>query len=158
MARICRYCRTVATVLGLFAGWNFAPALAQDQNVAPDLYDRPVLAIDPGMHTNAILGQAVDREGKYAVTGSSDGTVRIWSVADGELLRTIWIPAGPDKVGAIYAAAISPDGLMVAAGGFTYRKHLRRLPSLYIRSRLGGSCQPNSRRSPRRGPLPYVLA
>jgi hypothetical protein len=119
MARICRYCRTVATVLGLFAGWNFAPALAQDQNVAPDLYDRPVLAIDPGMHTNAILGQAVDREGKYAVTGSSDGTVRIWSVADGELLRTIWIPAGPDKVGAIYAAAISPDGLMVAAGGFT---------------------------------------
>jgi hypothetical protein len=31
----------------------FAPALAQDQGPknGTDLYDRPVLAVDPGMHT-----------------------------------------------------------------------------------------------------------
>ena len=45
--------------------------------------------------------------------------MRIWSVADGKLLRTIWIPVGPDKVGVIYAVAISPDGSTVAAGGWT---------------------------------------
>jgi WD40 repeat protein len=78
-----------------------------------------VLAIDPDMHTAKIWAQAVDREGRYAVTGGSDRTVRVWSVADGKLLNTIWIPAGPEEVGAIYAVAISPDGSTLAAGGWT---------------------------------------
>ena len=47
--------------------------------------------------------------------------MRIWSVADGKLLRTIWIPVGPDPVGVIYAVAISPDGSTIAAGGWTER-------------------------------------
>ena len=53
------------------------------------------------------------------MTGSDDRTVRIWSVADGKLLRTIWIPVGPENVGAVYAVAISPDGSTIAAGGYT---------------------------------------
>jgi WD40 repeat protein len=40
-------------------------------------------------------------------------------VADGRLLGTIWIPIGPEKVGVIYAVAISPDGSTIAAGGWT---------------------------------------
>src|SRR5262249_14410315 len=59
--------------------------------------------------------------GRFAVTGGDDRTVRIWSVADGKLLRTIWIPVGPADVGAIYAVAISPDGSTIAAGGYTER-------------------------------------
>jgi WD40 repeat protein len=110
--------------LGLVA-LAFAPALAEDQGAkdATDLYDRPVLAIDPGMHTAPIRSQAVDAEGRFAVTGGDDRTVRIWSVADGRLLRTIWIPVGPEYVGRIYAAAISPDGSAIAAGGYTERLH-----------------------------------
>jgi WD40 repeat protein len=88
---------------------------------APDLYNRPVLAVDPGMHTARIWALAVDSAGQFAVTGGGDRTVRIWSVANGELLRTIWIPVGPDPVGDIYAVAISPDGSTVAAGGWTER-------------------------------------
>ena len=49
------------------------------------------------MHTAKIWTQAVDAEGRFAVTGSDDRTVRVWSVADGRLLRTIWIPAGPGE-------------------------------------------------------------
>jgi WD40 repeat protein len=71
------------------------------------------------MHTASIWSQAVDSEGRFAVTGSADRTVRIWSIADGKLLRTIWIPAGPDYVGSIYAVAINPDGSTIAAGGWT---------------------------------------
>ncbi len=55
------------------------------------------------------------------MTGSDDRTVRIWSIADGKLSRTIWIPQGPENVGRIYAVAISPDGSTIAAGGWTER-------------------------------------
>ena len=47
-----------------------------------DLYDRPTLAIDPGMHTASIRAQAVDAAGRFAVTGGDDRTVRIWSLAE----------------------------------------------------------------------------
>jgi hypothetical protein len=89
----------------------FAQALAQDQGSkdGTDLYDRPVLAIDPGMHTASIQAQAVDAAGRYAVTGSVDRTVRVWSIAEGKLLRTIWIPVGPGNVGDVFAVAISPE-------------------------------------------------
>ena len=88
---------------------------------ASDLYDRPVLAVDPGMHTAPIRSLAVDPVGQFTITGGSDRTVRVWSAADGKLLRTISIPVGPDPVGEIYAAAISPDGSTIAAGGWTER-------------------------------------
>lgn len=60
----------------------------------------------------------IDAAGRFAVTGGSDHTVRVWSAADGKLLRTIWIPVGPENVGAVYAVAISPDGSTIAAGGW----------------------------------------
>ena len=82
-----------------------------------------MLAIDPGMHTGVIWTQAVDAGARFAVTGSDDRTVRIWSIADGKLLRTIWIPQGPEFVGRIFAVAISPDGSTIAAGGWTERLH-----------------------------------
>ena len=123
MARIRRYPRAITSaVLGLLA-LAIAPALAQDQgpNAGTDLYDRPVLAIDPGMHTAKIQAQSVDAAGRFAVTGSADRTVRVWSVADGKLLRTIWIPVGPENVGRVYAVAISPNGSTIAVGGWTER-------------------------------------
>jgi WD domain, G-beta repeat len=57
--------------------------------------------------------------GAYAVTGSDDKTTRIWAAATGQLLRTIRLPQGPGHVGKVYAVAISPDGALVAAGGWT---------------------------------------
>jgi|HubBroStandDraft_6_1064221.scaffolds.fasta_scaffold2548195_2 hypothetical protein len=53
------------------------------------LYDQPILAIDPGIHTAMIQGTGVDVLGRWAANGSDDKTVRVWSLADGKLLRTI---------------------------------------------------------------------
>ena len=123
MAQIWRHYPTIAAALSALAALAFAPALAQDQGSKheTDLFERPVLVVDPRMHTAKINSQAVDAGGRFAVTGSDDRTVRIWSAVDGTLLQTIWIPVGPEKIGVIYAVAISPDGSMIAAGGWTER-------------------------------------
>ena len=77
----------------------------------------------PGLHTAPIRRADVDRAGSLAVTASDDKTVRVWSLADGGLLRTIRLPAGPGNIGKAYAVAISPDGATIAAGGWTRWSH-----------------------------------
>jgi WD40 repeat protein len=83
------------------------------------LYEQPTLVVEPGMHTASITSLGVDAAGRLAVTGSYDKTVRVWSLADGKLLQTIRMPAGPGDTGKIYAVAMSPDGGLVVAGGWT---------------------------------------
>jgi WD40 repeat protein len=109
----------LALLLTLLLGAAGAGA-ADPQTAAPvGLFDRPVLVVDPGMHTAIIRRASADKDGHWAVTGSADKTIRIWSLADGALVRTIRLPAGPGDVGKVYAVAISPDGALVAAGGYT---------------------------------------
>ena len=83
------------------------------------LYTEPFLVLDPGRHTARIDRLDADREGRFLVTASHDRTVRVWAATDGRLLRTLRLPAGPGNVGKAYAAAISPDGALIAAGGRT---------------------------------------
>ena len=104
-----------------------APAAAM-----AELYEQPVLVVDPGMHTAPITAADVDAAGRLAVTGSDDKTVRVWSLADGKLLRTLRMPAGPDEIGKIYAVAMSPDGDLVAAGGWTMWSTTAREESIYL--------------------------
>ena len=74
MAQVQRHRRAIAAALFGLAALAFAPAFAEDQgpNAGTDLYDRPVLAIDPGMHAAEIWAQAVDAAGRFAVTGGDD--------------------------------------------------------------------------------------
>jgi hypothetical protein len=78
----------------------------------------PVLRIETGMHVAAINRIGVDRACRIAATGSDDKTVRVWSLPDGRLLRTLRVPIGPGRAGAIFATAVSPDGRWIAAGGW----------------------------------------
>ena len=62
MAQVWRHRRAIAAAaLSALAAVIFAPALAQDQGPKnrTDLYERPVLAVDPGMHTAQITHQSV---------------------------------------------------------------------------------------------------
>jgi WD40 repeat protein len=85
---------------------------------AQNLYERPVLIVDPDMHTAISKTAAADAAGRFLATGSYDKTVRIWSASDGNLLQTIRMPAGPGHIGEGYAVAMSPDGSIVAGGGW----------------------------------------
>lgn len=85
---------------------------------AQELPKEPMLRIDGGMHTSSIRRLDVSADGKILVTGSEDKTVRVWSLPDGRLLRTLRLPTAPGDVGKVFATAISPDGKLVAAGGW----------------------------------------
>ena len=103
---------SLALMFGLLVSVNVACADVQPPPQAPRL------RIEAGMHTAALWSVDVSADGKLLVTGSEDKTVRLWSLPDGQIIRTFRVPVGADKYGKIYAVAISPDGRLVAAGGW----------------------------------------
>jgi WD40 repeat protein len=102
------------------------------------LYEQPVLIIDPGMHTAPITDTGVDAPGRIAVTGGLDKALRVWSLTDGKLLQTIRMPAGPENIGQIYAVAVDPDGALVAASGWTQWTTSTPEDSIYVFETLTG--------------------
>lgn len=93
----------------------------------------PRLTIDTGMHVAMVNRIAVDRACRIAATASDDKTLRLWSLPDGNLLRTLRIPVGPGNGGKVYATAVSPDGRYVAAGGWDeWRDRIAGVDGVYI--------------------------
>jgi DNA-binding beta-propeller fold protein YncE len=108
---------------------------------AQELYNHPVLTIDPGMHTAPIWTAAVDAEGRFAVTTSDDKTIRVWSVESGKLLQTIRAPAGPGDLGKMYALAMSPDSNFVAAAAYWAEMKEQDIPIYLFNWRTGEMIQ-----------------
>jgi len=75
------------------------------------------------MHISPVIRIDVDASCRRLVTGSKDKTVRLWALPAGgageaQLLQTLRVPMGEGDEGKIFAVAISPDGRLVAAGGW----------------------------------------
>lgn len=79
----------------------------------------PILRIEAGMHTARITRISTDAAGRVALTSSDDKTARLWSLPEGRLLRTFRPPLGEGDEGKLNACALSPDGSLVAVGGWT---------------------------------------
>lgn len=63
-------------------------------------------------HTDEVSVLAFSADGTLLVSGGKDKTIKIWSVADGALLKTITGPTGT-----VYMLVISPDGKLLVSSG-----------------------------------------
>ena len=73
---------------------------------------KPELVVQSG-HAADVWSVAFSPDGRRLVSGGGDKTIKIWSLAPGEELRSL---AGhTDKVGSV---AFSPDGRILASGGW----------------------------------------
>jgi WD40 repeat protein len=99
----------------------------------------PILSIETGMHTAVVKRVGVDRDCKLLATGSDDKTVRLWSLPEGRLLRTLRPPAGQGDNGKLYAVAVSPDGRLVAAGGWDAHYEVDNWHAVYLFDAATGS-------------------
>ncbi len=110
---VCPYFSKIGILTILFAINLVYPALA---NEPPG---EPILRVEAGMHTAAIVKVGIDAENRYLVTGSFDKSVRVWDLATGKLLKILRPPIGEGHEGKIYSVAISPDGRTIVCGGWT---------------------------------------
>jgi len=79
----------------------------------------PTLRIETGTHVAPIRALGSDREGNYIVTASEDKTARVWDAASGGLLSVFRPPSGAGNDGKLYAVAMTPDGAIYAAAGWS---------------------------------------
>jgi WD40 repeat protein len=72
-------------------------------------------------HTSFVNSVAFSPDGKVVASGSADDTIKLWSVANGKLLRSIFV----SRKGLVNCIAFSPDGKTIVSG--SYRDSMARL-------------------------------
>ncbi len=102
--------KTVATTAGRdIRLWNTETG---DELVIPVLDALPL-----GMHDNppTILELAFSPDGRWLVSGTTEGDIRMWDVATGEALTVFAEPTEQENLGHISALAFSPNRALLAA-------------------------------------------
>src|SRR6184192_643743 len=75
-----------------------------ETQTASDDSQKPEAVLQVG-HRRVVRSMAISPEGRWLATGAKDNTIKIWDVASGRLLRTLYGHGSP-----VNALAASPDG------------------------------------------------
>ena len=82
--------------------------------------EAPILVIDPQGHSTTITEVIFTPDGNTLISVAADKTIRLWDVETGDLLKTLRGPIGEGPEGMLYDAALSPDGTLLAVGGYGF--------------------------------------
>lgn len=85
------------------------------------LTEVPRLVVDGRGHTSKVRALLYTHDGRSLVSAGYDKTVRVWSAATGELLRTLRVEIGAGPAGRIYTAALSSQDERLAIAGWLGR-------------------------------------
>jgi WD40 repeat protein len=85
---------------------------------SPILAEEPILVIDPHGHSAQISEVMFTPDGTMLISVSDDKTIRLWDVESGDLIKTIRGQIGDGHEGMLFAGALSPNGKILAVGGF----------------------------------------
>jgi WD40 repeat protein len=75
-------------------------------------------------HSNWVSAVAVTADGKRAISGSDDNTLKLWNLETGEVIASF---TGESS---IYCCAVTPDGVTIVAGKASGRVHFLRLEGI----------------------------
>ena len=96
----------------LMFGWALAWS-------APQVPTEPELRVETGAHLAQITRVSSDDQGRWVLTSSEDKTARLWDAQSGKLMAVLRPPIGPDSLGNLNAAVLSPDGKLAALAGYS---------------------------------------
>ncbi|MDW7694239.1 caspase family protein [Flammeovirgaceae bacterium SG7u.111] len=86
---------------------------------------KPRLVIDPQGHSAMVKDVVFTKDGKTLISISDDKTIRLWNSSNGALRRTIRGQIGDGPMGMLNAGAITPDGDLLAVGGYLENDEVR---------------------------------
>ena len=103
---------TILLAIFLFAGPG-ARAADDEPEVVDEIQapaTKPEVTKRVFQHEAAVTTIDITRNGNVAVTGSSDGYIRLWEVSTGRLLSKL------DNEATIFSLSVSPDGRLAIVG------------------------------------------
>lgn len=86
--------------------------------LASALAQAPRIVINPMGHSAKVHNLIFTPDGNRIISISEDKTIRIWNATTGEMLRKFESQIGDGWEGMLYASALSPDGKLLAVGGY----------------------------------------
>jgi WD40 repeat protein len=78
----------------------------------------PRIVINPMGHSGKVHNLIFTHDGHRLISISEDKTIRVWNTDTGELHRKFESQIGDGFEGMLYASALSPDGKLLAVGGY----------------------------------------
>ncbi|MEG4099510.1 WD40 repeat domain-containing protein, partial [Microcoleus sp. Pol17_C1] len=75
-------------------------------------------------HTSSVNAVAVTPDGKRAISGSDDKTLKVWDLSSGNLIASF---TGESSIA---CCAIAPDGVTIVAGDASGRVYFLRLEGM----------------------------
>jgi WD40 repeat protein len=79
----------------------------------------PILSVETGGHSRIVRALAYDGVHDRLVSASLDRTVRIWSLPELRLTSVLRVPMEVQREGELTNVQVSPDGRLIATGGWT---------------------------------------